>query len=372
MWAIIVSLGIQSGLGAVANESGQPSTPPAWPEGVVIDLGAFAGEHSTTVTGLSADGSTAFGTADLWPAGTSFRWRADMGLQPLKYPPKIWPTQVNAISGNGEWVVGGYNGMALRWGLDGQPLSLGTLPGSPPRTGYAATAINGDGTVIAGYHGAASAVPGQYSTKAFSWTQAKGIQTLAGFGTPWRVVYPTALNTDGTVLIGSGHFVPDGLTFPFNIRAFKWTEATGAVDIGSLAGSKYAHAEALSDDGQVIVGWSGYGQGFWEHACRWSPESGLQDLGMLPEHYRSFAEDVRGDGAAVVGMSIPPFDYERAFYWSAETGLVDLNVLLPSLGIDTGDWLFRWATGISADGRWITGTGNFHNQYRSWLVRLPG
>jgi probable HAF family extracellular repeat protein len=268
-------------------------------------------------------------------------------------------------------VVGSYNGTALRWGPDGLDQSLGTLPGSPPGTSYYASAVNADGSVIAGAFGQGDYNEGTYVSKGFLWNAERGMLPMSGFSSQWREVHPTAMTPEATVLVGGGHWVTDDVAQQFNFRAFRWTLETGAVDLGSLPYHLYADARAVSDDGRVIVGWSGLGNGKNDRACRWSPESGIQDLGVLPYQAWSFACDVSGDGASVVGVSIPSYNYQRGFYWSEATGLVDLNFCLPSLGIDTNGWYFLWSVGISADGRWLTGYGYRHNQMRSWLVRLP-
>ncbi len=48
--------------------------------------------------------------------------------------------------------------------------------------------------------------------------------------------------------------------------------------------------------------------------------------------------------------------------------MVDLNQLLPSLGINLTGWLLNEVHGLSLDGTAITGWGRLNNERRSWLV----
>src|SRR5262249_9420946 len=61
----------------------------------------------------------------------------------------------------------------------------------------------------------------------------------------------------------------------------------------------------------------------------------------------------------------------RAFIWDAQHGLRDLNVVLPEMGLNLGNWLLNEARGISANGRVIVGTGtNPSGNTEAWRVDL--
>ena len=55
-------------------------------------------------------------------------------------------------------------------------------------------------------------------------------------------------NDDGRVVVGLAW---DGCSYA---RAFRWEEATGMVDLGSLSGAS-TRANGVSGDGRVVVGW---------------------------------------------------------------------------------------------------------------------
>ena len=97
---------------------------------------------------------------------------------------------------------------------------------------------------------------------------------------------------------------------------------------------------------------------------------GLGDLAGGPFESRAF--DVSEDGRVVVGSGTGDQGAE-AFVWDRVYGLRRLADVLTHAGI-TG--LERWrltdACGISADGRWVVGSGtNPDGKTEGWLARLP-
>jgi hypothetical protein len=119
----------------------------------------------------------------------------------------------------------------------------------------------------------------------------------------------------------------------------------------------------------VIVGHSN-AAGSSYRAWRWTRETGMVNLGALPGATISFAAAVSGDGAAVVGNSVFPTGSPRAFLWTSALGVVDLNDYLPTLGIDLSGWVLTNATGASADGGTIVGTGIHNGATEGWVAVL--
>jgi probable HAF family extracellular repeat protein len=153
-------------------------------------------------------------------------------------------------------------------------------------------------------------------------------------------------------------------------EAFRWTQATGMVSIGNLGG--YAEARAVNADGSVVVGKSYLSDDDSSDrvAFRWTQGTGMVNLGTLGGYYAE-ARAVSANGAVVVGDSITSDFSQSAFRWTQATGMRNLNTLLADAGVDmTGIRLF-FAAGISADGQFIAGTGNFPNESepRAYLVR---
>lgn len=162
----------------------------------------------------------------------------------------------------------------------------------------------------------------------------------------WLGVLPTHSNvseakdvsSDGTVVVGISYDSTN------RERAFRWTAQTGMQDLGTLGGTQSA-AYGVSADGLVVAGWARIAT---EHvrAFRWE-NSIMQDLGVFSDGVRSFAKDVSANGIVVVGVG-RRFNNtrERAFRWTAVTGLVDLGTLG---GVTAG------ANSVSADGSVVVG-----------------
>jgi probable HAF family extracellular repeat protein len=100
----------------------------------------------------------------------------------------------------------------------------------------------------------------------------------------------------------------------------------------------------------VVVGEATVG-GFW-HAFRWTAATGMVDLGTLggPE---SAAFAVNGDGSVIVGSSLTSQSTgsDHAFRWTAKTGMQDISKLVNA----PQRLILQSAIGVSADGTVITG-----------------
>ncbi|MET0856138.1 MAG: PKD domain-containing protein [Telluria sp.] len=98
--------------------------------------------------------------------------------------------------------------------------------------------------------------------------------------------------------------------------------------IGTLGGAQ-SFAPALNDSGQV-AGYSDLASGIF-HPFRWSIATGMLDLGTLNGAPASFGQDINGPGH-VVGYNDIPLSAPQAFFWSDTTGMVDLGRLGAGLG----------------------------------------
>ncbi|MFM9087810.1 MAG: hypothetical protein ACKOPT_06685, partial [Cyanobium sp.] len=115
------------------------------------------------------------------------------------------------------------------------------------------------------------------------------------------------ISSDGSVVAGNASLANG------EQHAFRWTEATEMVDLGTLGGT-YSNAYRISSDGSVIAGEFDFGNDV-SHAFRWTEASGMIDLGTLPSNsdnnYTS-AYAVSSDGSVIVGES-----NNFAFRWTA-------------------------------------------------------
>ena len=122
-------------------------------------------------------------------------------------------------------------------------------------------------------------------------------------------------------------------------------------------GSMNSEARGVSNDGNVIVGWSSFGGLTNVHAVRWR-EGSMQDLGVLGGR-SSKAYDTNGDGTVVVGERTAADGSEHAFRWVE--GRTPPMVDLPSLG-----GTFSRAYGVTGNGTVIVGEStNEHGKFRA-------
>lgn len=201
------------------------------------DLGTLPGHTGAVAHDLSADGTTVVGYSRS-SAGLrrAFRYEALTGMQDLGTLGGA-ESEALGVSADGSVVVGrSTNGAgstrAFRWTTSTGMQYLGTLPGL---TSSGAHDVSADGSVVVG----------DWSSGTFRWTAA-GMQDLGVLGTARGV------SADGSVIVGQ-----TSIALPWAIHAYRWTAATGALELGSLAGPYgWSAAEGTSADGSVVVGWS--------------------------------------------------------------------------------------------------------------------
>jgi len=144
------------------------------------------------------------------------------------------------------------------------------------------------------------------------------------------------------------------------------------VGFAKLPDAVVAHAHAVSADGFTVVGNNHFPVAIGptrSEASHWTGQDAVASLESLP-WMNTFAADVAADGSAVVGTG--QLDGATAFYWSPQTGMVEVQDLLTSLGVANLDgWHLQDATGISADGRTIVGTGILNGLPQAWVATIP-
>jgi len=246
------------------------------------------------VNGVSADGTVVIGHADDY---RPYRWTASAGLRYTGFGGTGY-----GVSGNGQFVVGASNG-AYRWSPTGGSRNLGLLSGYSQSV---ATAVSFDGSVVVG-----EANGGTGETKGWRWTSSTGMRDLGRLPGSQGQVYPAGVSADGSRVIGTAVAAPEAGN-NYNYRGFLWTQ-----------------------------------------------QGSMEDLGRLPGMLGSWAEDISGDGTTVVGYSIAPGGSStKAFVWTRDQGMRELREVLAEMGTDLTGWTdLRSATGVSADGSIVTGTG---------------
>ena len=220
-------------------------------------------------------------------------------------------------------------------------ISLGHLAGGHAASG--AEAISADGSTAVGYgHSSLGIEP-------FRWTAATGMVDLGQLpGGLDGYDHARAVSEDGLTVLGGG-------SSEVGKRAFIWTPTTGMVNFDDLPGVPAGRATRgfdISWDGTVVVGGGASTSG--SEGFLWTEEGGIVDLGDLPGgEFASFAMSVSGDGSTVVGSSASGSggsgDYE-AFRWTEESGMVGLGHLM-------GGRFYSLAYDVSADGSVVVGRG---------------
>jgi probable HAF family extracellular repeat protein len=185
--------------------------------------------------------------------------------------------------------------------------------------------VSNDGSVVVGYGTTAS---GQ---QAFRWTQSTGMVSLGSF----TQSSASKISADGSTIVGGG-----------DSKAFRWTQSGGMVILPSLSGATSSDASGVSADGSVVAGTSG-GQSF-----RWTQSAGTVGLGYLSGKTSSSTYSVSDDGSVVVGAS-----GGQAFRWTQSDGMQGLGYL-------SGDSSDSWAHNVSPDGSVIVGTSGSVHSFR--------
>jgi len=233
----------------------------------------------------------------------------------------------NAVSADGTVVVGYLadtprsSNRPFRWTKESGAVVL--ISNSEPVDYGNALAVSADGSVVAGY----ASVPSK--TGVFRWTDAAGI-TIVGPDNQ------AALSSNGSTLVGRDTSLSDGT------HLYRWTMATGAVDLGRFGAG--ANLFGVSGDGTTIVG-SAMELGGPSVAFIWDAGDGVfhPDAGDNTLNIRA----VDGDGRIVVGDHAPAgASGSSAFRWDRQHGIVD---------IDLGNLTSTIATAITRDGKTIVG-----------------
>jgi len=284
-----------------------------------------------------------------------------------------------SLSSDGSVIAGtlGLNAeaQAFQWISGGTPIGIGMLNSATCNSGTGAffskgLAISGDGSTIVGISGSNAFCDGE----AFVWTSGGGMQALGCPVSPVSLCFENAANgvsSDGSVIVGTS--LQSG-----SLAGAAWSYSNGAYNcfLGACAlhATSVAGANAVTPDGTVIVGQTNPAtnvsgttvQGFVY-------KNGQATLvGQLPGGNSSQLLAVSSNGAVAVGTAIDGNFHQVAVIWTPTLGLQPIGALLTDAGVTTvQDWGLSQATGISADGTVIVGTGDYGNAPNGWIAVLP-
>jgi probable HAF family extracellular repeat protein len=301
---------------------------------------------TSTVTGLSADGTVAAGYDD-GAGAKGFTWTAAGGR--INFGLAFTSTSVvNGISGNGLAVVGNGPDRAFKWSQAGGYQNLGVLPGYQSSS---ARDANHDGSIVVGTLSNGSGSEPQ----AFRWTQATGMQGL-GAGTS-----ALAVSGDGTKVVG--------FTGPFGNRPFTWTTGAGLQFLPTLDGSISGYATGINHDGSIIVGRSGVElRGtLWMNGVPTDLTNGSMTMNLS-------ASQVSDDGSVVAGLLNLGSGGSFAGVWTQGMGMMKLSDYLALHGVSIpAGFTLATCTAMSADGRTFAGytTGIGPGSIQGFVATIP-
>ncbi|HGN1707775.1 TPA: autotransporter domain-containing protein [Providencia rettgeri] len=327
--------------------------------GLIPDADEYIQTH---IRGMSKDGTTLIGSSQVTNSTNkihrySFRWNEKTGTKHLNT--NVF-SDAYAVSENGNIIAGqmltnSHASSAFIWTEKNGMRSLGTLKSD--NSGHSkANSISADGSTIIG-----DSYTDQGELNAFRWTKKTGMQGLgtlksdnSGLSTAYRA------SANGHVVIGESD------TDNHQVRhAFRWTETTGMVDLGTLGTNSIA--SFISKDGSIIAGHSDINTQTddvtsslpWHNlqAFRWTEKTGMVSLGSLKRDNSgdSIAYGMTDTGSVIVGAAKNDQDKYNAYRWTENTGMVNLGTLASDNSGSSA------AQAVSSDGLVIVGLADSDN-----------
>jgi probable HAF family extracellular repeat protein len=310
------------------------------PESIVNDRGAAVGGADTSVPDPFPN--NCFGYIDCFVT-VAYVWQdgvlTDLGALNAGYSSFAYTIngsgEVVGVSENGQIdpLTGNYAAIAVLWknGI----VNLGTLGG----TQSVANAINDRGQVAGVALNAISDpfanspmpcgnsfswcflfVPAATQAHAFRWTEAGGMQDLGTLGGPDSSA--SFVNQRGQIAGESfTSFIPNSSTGVPTLDPFFWEDGK-LVDIGTLGGT-YGFPNWMNNRGQV-VGASNIAGDQLSHAFLWDKKGGLKDLGLLSGGMSGYANSINDAGEIVGGSDATSFFH--AVLWK-NGAIIDLGTV---------------------------------------------
>jgi probable HAF family extracellular repeat protein len=132
---------------------------------------------------------------------------------------------------------------------------------------------------------------------------------LGSLNGPNGFAIATGISDDGTTVVGSSS--PPAS----RAHAFRWTAATGMVDLGVAAPNDSSGATGVSGDGSVVAGTASSSFSLTTEAFHVTPAGGIQGLGRLVGDTHSDAYGIDASGDVVVGSSSSNVTPQSAVFW---------------------------------------------------------
>lgn len=236
-------------------------------------------------------------------------------------------------------------------------------------------AISGDGNTVVGNSWADTSGGFAY-THAVAWSQSEGLMDLGSlFANEGRSTRGNAVSDDGSVVVGWQDF-----NGPWKSAVWRKNPAGGyypneylLIDPNGSATDEFnqlGECSAVSADGTWIGGYGDYANN--NEPWIWSEATGLINLGVLAGGTQGFVSGMNADASIVVGWFDAGFGDPRIpFIWTPVDGLKNLNDFIHNdLGISTDDNQVYTANCISPNGHYIAGYGVNNATFNYFAYRV--
>jgi uncharacterized membrane protein len=318
--------------------------------------------HFAEPVALSADGAVVLGkqTFGELPSHRVFRWTREGGAVDIALTPGQ-PVEPLDLSADGSTVLAESNRQIFVWTerTGAEPIELapglhGCTQGSVTRTSWRLSSEMSYGHVAGG-----TCINAADQLEPFVWSAQQG---MVGLGTldGYELDELFAVSEDGSVAVGlAKNDVGAALLVP---HPFRWTETQGlrllelpaGREFGGLLGGRWS----MSRDGSIVVGWlfdtvGGPAVGSY----RWSEATGPVELLPLAGYDRAEVHALSADGSVAAGTSYIHEDEVRSFatavVWYAD-GVA--HRVTDQLGLPIDDGLLQIAERVSSNGT-LVGSG---------------
>jgi probable HAF family extracellular repeat protein len=293
---------------------------------VLEDLGTLPGHDSSIPWGINASGQVV-GWSTQVNTQHAFLFADGAGMVELTPLPGYTSNVARAINDDGSVAGSGWgSGLpehGMRW-VGGVAQDLGAVGGNSMGWG-----INLAGDAVG------ESPNNTFSSHAQLFSIGGGSVDL----TPAATSHSFDINDGGKV---TGYMAAAGF------RAFRWTSASGIEDLGVTGSFAHSFGRAINISGQV-AGFLTSATGNTERVMRYTDGVGMVDLGGVGEVNEVWGMNAQGD---FVGHGRPTSGLKRAFLYTDENGLQDLNLLIDP----TTNWFLIAAHDIN-DSRQVVGYG---------------
>lgn len=229
-----------------------------------VELDRLGGTGNSSAWGVSGDGRVIVGARDRWDGGyEAYRWTKEEGMTGLGIAAgaRYIGSLANAANIDGSVIVGrtatAAGTEAFRWTAETGMVPLGDM--SDNNTYSDGTAVSDDGRVVVGHWRRPD-----NRVEAFRWTEESGMVGL-GYLPGGVFSWAQAVSPDGAVVVGYSYLGSERDTYLDQSlhRAFRWTAATGMQSIAGWLGAAGVElapgyvlqtADAVSADGTTIQG----------------------------------------------------------------------------------------------------------------------